>query len=88
MFSWPNKWEHARFGRIKTSVELARKNIADYIANFLCNTKTRKLPLPQKQTISASERLKKKIGQCRLKNISGDYFTTDVDCCFFYSIAE
>ena len=29
MFSWPNKWEHASFGRNKTSIELARKNLAD-----------------------------------------------------------
>ena len=24
MFSWPNKWEHASFGRNKTSIELQR----------------------------------------------------------------
>ena len=27
MFSWPNNWEHASFGRNQTSVELAQKNL-------------------------------------------------------------
>ena len=29
MFSWPNKSEHASFGRNETSVELAQKNLAN-----------------------------------------------------------
>ena len=38
IFSWPNKSEHASFGRIKTSVALARKNLADEHCKFFYAT--------------------------------------------------
>ena len=38
MLSLPNKWEHASFGRNKTSVELAQKNLAGLHCNFFYAT--------------------------------------------------
>ena len=34
MFSLPNNWEHASFGRNQTSVELAQKNLANLHCKF------------------------------------------------------
>ena len=42
MLSWPNKWEHASFGRNETSVELARKNIADLHCKFFMQHRNKK----------------------------------------------
>ena len=42
MFSWPNKWEHASFGRNETSVELARKNLADLHCKFFMQHRNKK----------------------------------------------
>jgi len=78
MFSWPNKWEHASFGRNKTSVELAQKNLADLHCKFFMQHQNKKTSSTVKEPLSASERFLKKIAQCRLKNISRGYFTTDV----------
>jgi len=74
----PNKWEHASFGRNKTSVELAQKKpsrptlfifyASPKQENFLC----------RKENIICQRAFLKKIAQCRLKNISRVYFTTFV----------
>jgi len=42
MFSWPNKWEHASFGRNKTSVELAQKNLVDIHCKFFMQQQNKK----------------------------------------------
>ena len=42
MLSWPNKWEHASFGRNKTSVELAQKNLADLHCTFFMHHQNKK----------------------------------------------
>ena len=42
MFSWPNKWEHASFGRNKTSVEVAHKNLADVRCKFFMQHQNKK----------------------------------------------
>ena len=34
MFSWPNKWEHASFGRNEKAGGLAQKNLADLHFKF------------------------------------------------------
>ena len=87
-FSLANKWEHASFGRNKISVELAQKNIANLHCTFFMQHQNTKTSTAVKKTLSVSERFQIKIVQCPLKNNSRDYFTTDVDCCFFYSIPE
>ena len=56
MFSWPNKWEHASFGRNKTSVELAQKNLADLHCTFFMQHQNKKTSSAVKKTLSASER--------------------------------
>ena len=89
MFSRPNKWEHASFGRNKRSVELARKNLGDlYCKIFMQHENKKTSSAAKKKHYRPASVLKKIIAQSRLKNICLDYFTTDVDCCFFYSIAE
>jgi len=76
---WPNKWEHASFGRKKTSVELAQKNLADLHCTFFMHHQNKKPSCAvKKKTLSASEHFFKKIAQCRKKNISRGYFTTNV----------
>ena len=42
MFSWPNKWEHVSFGRNKTSVELALKNLTDLHWKFFMQHQNKK----------------------------------------------
>ena len=78
MFSWPNNWEHASFGRNQTSVELAHKNLADLHFQFLIQHQNKKTSTAVKKTLSVSERFQIKIVQFRLKSISRGYFTTDV----------
>jgi len=78
MLSWPNKWEHASFGRNKMSVELAQKNLVDLHCTFFMQHQNTKTFTTVKKTLSASERFLIKIEQCRLKNICRGYFTTDV----------
>ena len=78
MFSWPNKWEHASFGRNKTSVELAQKNLADLHCKFFMQHQNKKTSSAVKKNIIGQRAFLKKIAQCRLKNISRGYFTTDV----------
>ena len=56
MFSLPNKWEHASFGRNKTSVELAQKNLADVHCTFFMQHQNKKTSSAVKKTLSASER--------------------------------
>jgi len=55
MFSWPNKWEHASFGQNKTSVALARKNLADVHCKFFMQHHKKKTFSGVKKTLSASE---------------------------------
>ena len=55
MFSWPNKWEHASFGRDKTSVELAQKNLADLHCTSFMPHQSTKTSIAVKKTLSASE---------------------------------
>ena len=78
MFSCANNWEHASFGRNKTSVELVEKNLADLHCKFFMQHKNQKTSSAVKKTLSASKTFLKKIAQCRLKNISRGYFMTDV----------
>ena len=62
MVSWPNKWEHASFGPNKTSIALARKNLADVYSKFFMQHKNKKTSsAAKKKTLSASERFKKKL---------------------------
>ena len=77
MFSRTNK--HASFGRNKTSVELAQKNLADLHCKFFMQHQNKKTScaVKKKHYMTASV-LKNKIAQRRLKNISRGYFTTDV----------
>ena len=57
MFSWPNNWEHASFGRNKTSVELAQKNIADLHCKFFMQHQNKKTSFAvKKKKLSASKR--------------------------------
>ena len=51
MFSWPSAWEHANVGRNTTSVELARKTLADLHCKFCRRHRTTKPPLPEKTII-------------------------------------
>ena len=64
MFSWPNKWEHASFGRNETSVELARKNLADLHCKFFMQHRQKQnFPCHKKKHYRpASVFLKKKLG--------------------------
>ena len=66
MFSWPNKWEHASFGGNKTSVALARKNLADVHCKFFKQHQKKKTSSAvKKKTLSASESFLKK----KLRNV-------------------
>ena len=56
MFSWPNKWEHASFGRNETSVELARKNLADLHCKFFMQRRNKKTSPAVGKNIMGSER--------------------------------
>ena len=87
MCSWQSKREHAGVGRNTTSVPLERKNLADLRCKFL-RRHNKKASSIVKETLSASVCKKKKIAQCRLKNISRGCLTPDVGCCFVYSIPE
>ena len=78
MFSWPNKWEHASFGRNKMSVELAQKNLADLHCKLFMQHQHTKTSSAVKKNIIGQRAFLKKITQCRLKNISRGYLTTDV----------
>ena len=78
MFTCLNKLEHASFGRNKMSVELAQKNLADLHYTFFMQHQNMITSTAVKKTLSVSERFQIKIVQCRLKNISRGYFTTDV----------
>ncbi len=42
MFSWPNKWENASFGRNEKSVGLAQKNLADLHFKFFMQHQNKK----------------------------------------------
>ena len=62
MFSWPNKWEHASFGRNQTSVELAQKTLADlHFKLFMQHQNKKSSSAVKKKTLSASELFKKKL---------------------------
>ena len=77
MFSLPNKCEYASFGRNKTSVELAQKNLADLHCKFFMQHQNKKTSSTVKEPLSTGESFSKKIAQCLLKNINRGYFTTD-----------
>ena len=69
MFSRPNKWEHASFGRNKRSVELARKNLGDLHCKIFMqheNKKTSSAAKKKKHYRPASV-LKKKLCNVGLK---------------------
>ena len=69
-FSWPNKWEHASFGRNKMSVELAKKNLADLHCTFFMQHQNKKTSsVVKKKNIIGQRAFLKKIAQCRRKNI-------------------
>ncbi len=78
MFSWPNKWEHASFGRNKTSVELAQKNLADLHCTFFMQHQNKKTSSAVKKNIIGQRAILKKNAQCRLKNKSRGDITTHV----------
>jgi len=78
MFFWPYNWEHASFGRNQTSVELAQKNLADLHCKFFMQNQNKKSSSAVKKHCLPASVFKKKIAQCRLKNISRAYFTTVV----------
>ena len=78
MFSWPNKWEHASFGRNKTSVELAQKNLADLHCTLFMQHLNKKTSSAVKKNFVSQQAFFKKIAQCQLKNINRAYFTTVV----------
>ena len=60
MFSSPNKSEHASFGRNETSVELARKNLADLHCKFFMQHRNKKTsPAVRKNIISQRRFLNK-----------------------------
>ena len=88
MFSWPNKWEHASFGRNKMSVELAQKNLTDLHCTSFMQHQNTKTSTAVKKSLSVSERFQIKIVKCRLKIISCGYFTTDVSYWVFNSFPE
>ena len=88
MFSLPNKWEHAIFGRNKTSVEITQKNLADQHCKLFVQHQTNKTSSAVKKNIVGQQAFLKIIAQCRLKNISRGYFMTDVNYCILYSIPE
>ena len=62
MFSWQNKWEHASFGRNKTSVELAQKNLADLLCKFLMQHQNMKTSSAVKKHYLPVSVFKKKLG--------------------------
>ena len=78
MFSWPNKSEHARFCRNKTSVELTQENQTDLHGKFFMQHQKVKTSSTVKKTIICQRAFLKQIAQCRLKNIRRGYFTTVV----------
>jgi len=78
MFSWQNNWEHASFGRNKTSVELAKKNLADLHCKFFMQHQNKKTSSAVKKHCLPARVFKKKTAQCQLKNISRAYFKTVV----------
>ena len=51
MFSWPNKWEHASFGRNKMSVEVAQKNLTDLHCKFFMQHQNKKTSSAVKENI-------------------------------------
>ena len=54
MFSWQSKWEHAGVGRKTTSVELARKNLADLHWKFYRRHPKQQNILYRKEILTAS----------------------------------
>ena len=56
MFSWPNEWEHASFGRNETSVELAQKNLAYLHCKFFMQHRNKKNSPAVRKRLWASER--------------------------------
>ena len=63
-FSWPTKWEHASVGRNKTSIDLARKNLADLHCKFFMQHQNMKTSSVVKK-IHYRPAFVKQIAQCR-----------------------
>ena len=61
MFSWPNKWEHASFGRNKTSVEPDQKNLADLHCKFFMQHQDKKTSSAVKKHCLRASVFKKKL---------------------------
>ena len=88
MFSWLNKWKHASFGRNKTSVELAPKNLADLHCKFFMLHQNKKSSSAVKKYFIRQREFLKKICTMRQKNIKRDYFTTDFGYWVFISMPK
>ena len=78
MFSWPNKWEHASFGRNKTSVELAQKNLADLHCTFFMQHQNKKTSSAVKENIIGQRAFLKRNCAMSTEKYQSGYFTTDV----------
>ena len=79
MFSWPNKWEHACFGRKKTSVEIAQKNLADLHCKFFMQHQNKKSSSAvKKKTLHDSERFEKQNCATSAEKYQSGLFTTVV----------
>ena len=71
---------------IKLRLSSHKKTSPTYIENFMGDTQQQDI-LYLKELLSANVS-RKKLAQCRMKNSSQGYLTTDVGYCFFYSIPE
>ena len=78
MFSWPNKSEHASFGRNETSVELARKNLADLHCKFFMQHQNKKTSSAVKKNIIGQRAFLKRNCAMSTEKYQSGYFTTDV----------
>jgi len=86
MFSWPNKWEHASFGRYKKSVELAQKSLDDLHCTFFMQHQNKKTSSAVKKNIICQRAFLKKNCAILAEKYQSSYFTIDVGYWVFYSI--
>ena len=70
---------------IKFRLSSQEKSLPTYIENFIGDTQKDFLYLKE---ILSADVSRKKLAQCRLKNTSRGYLSTDVGYCFFYSFPE
>ena len=85
MFSWPHKCEYASFGRNKTSVKLAQKNLADLHCTFFMQHQHKKISSAVKTNIIGQRAYLKKNCAMSAEKYQLGYFTTDVGYWVFYS---